>query len=146
MGATSGLCKEKIRRNPCLRRFLDWVKPSPEEIFTKLNGGKVFSKIDLSEAYLHIPVEEESTKILCINTHKGLYKFNRLPFGMKVAPSIFQQTMDTMLMGQNFATAYLDDILIKSDNVEEHAPHIKEFFNRIQDFGFKVKEKKYDFF
>lgn len=93
-----------------------YLLPNPEKIFTKLNGDKVFSKIDLSEAYLQIPAEEESTKILCINTHKELYIFNRLPFGIKVALSIFQQTMDTMLMGQNFATAYLDDILIKSDN------------------------------
>ena len=43
--------------------------PSPEEVFNKLNGGKVFSKIDLSEAYLQIPVEENSSKLLCINTH-----------------------------------------------------------------------------
>ena len=46
--------------------------PRPEEVFNKLNGGKVFSKIDLSEAYLHIPVEENSSKLLCINTIKEL--------------------------------------------------------------------------
>ena len=54
--------------------------PSPEENFDKLNGGKVFSKIDLSEAYIQIPVEENSSKLLCINTHRGLYKFDRLVF------------------------------------------------------------------
>lgn len=48
--------------------------PSPEEIFNKLNGGKIFSKIDLSDAYLQIEVDEESSKLLCINAHKGLYK------------------------------------------------------------------------
>ena len=42
--------------------------PSPEEVFNKLNGRKVFSKIDLREAYLQIPVEENSSKLLCINT------------------------------------------------------------------------------
>ena len=52
--------------------------PSPEEIFNKLNGGKVFSKIDSSEVYLQIPVEENSSKLLCINTHRELYKFDRL--------------------------------------------------------------------
>ena len=44
--------------------------PSPEEVFNKLNGGKVFSKIDLSETYLQIPVEENCSKLLCINTHR----------------------------------------------------------------------------
>ena len=52
--------------------------PSPEEVFNKLNGGKVFSKIDLSEAYHQIPVKENSSKLLCINIHRGLYKFDRL--------------------------------------------------------------------
>ena len=41
--------------------------PQPEEVFNKLNGGKVFPKIDLSEAYLQIPVKENSSKLLCIN-------------------------------------------------------------------------------
>ena len=76
--------------------------PSPEEVFNKLNRGKVFSKIDLSEAYLQIPVEENSSKLFCINTHRGLYKFDRLVFGIKVAPAIFQQVMDTMLGGFDF--------------------------------------------
>ena len=58
--------------------------PSPE-VFKKLNGGKFFSKIDLSDAYLQISVEEESSKLLCINTYRGLYKFERLAFGVKVA-------------------------------------------------------------
>ena len=57
--------------------------PSPKEVFNELNGGKVFSKIDLSEAYLQIPVEENRSKLLCINTHRGLYKFERLVFWNK---------------------------------------------------------------
>ena len=75
---------------------------NPEEAFNKLNGGKVFSKIDLSEAYLQISFEENCSKLLCINTHRGLYKFDRLVFGIKVAPAIFQKVMDTMLNGFDF--------------------------------------------
>ena len=67
-----------------------YLLPSPEEIFNQLNGGKIFSKIDLSDAYLQIEVEENSSKLLSINTHRGLYKFNRLAFGVKFAPAIFQ--------------------------------------------------------
>ena len=73
--------------------------PTPEEIFLKLNGGKVFQKIDLSEVYLQVKVEEECTKYLTIHTHSGLYHLRRLPFGLKVAPSLFQHIMDTMLSG-----------------------------------------------
>ena len=92
--------------------------PSPEEGFNKLNGGKVFSKIDLNEAYLQIPKEENSSKLLCINIYRWLYKFDRRVFGIKVAPAIFQQVMDTMLGGFDFTFAYVDDIVISSKTKE----------------------------
>ena len=53
--------------------------PSPEEVFTKLNGGSsFFSKIDLNDAYLQIPVNNDSANLLCINTHRVLYRYERL--------------------------------------------------------------------
>ena len=104
-----------------------YTLPGPEEIFTKLNGGRYFSKIDLTEAYLQIPTDHESTKLLCISTHRGLFMYERLPFGVKTAPAVFQQIMDTMIAGLDFATAYLDDILVKSNSIEEHKGFPKKF-------------------
>ena len=101
---------------------------SPEEVFNKLIGGNVFSKIDLSKAYLQIPVEENSSKLLCINTHRGLYKFDRLVFGIKVTPAIFQQVMDTMLGSFDFTFAYLDDIVNCSKMKELHREHLNKVF------------------
>ena len=119
--------------------------PSPEEVFKKLNGGKVFSKIDLSEAYLQISVEENSSKLLCINAHRRMYKFDRLIFEIKVAPVIFQQVRDTMLGGFDFTFAYLDDIVLSSKTKELHREHLNKVFAQIREFGFKVKEAKCDF-
>lgn len=51
--------------------------------------GKIFSKLDLSQVYLQMPVQEESKPYLTINTHQGLYAYNRLPFGVASAPAIF---------------------------------------------------------
>ena len=59
---------------------------------------------------------------------KGFLKFNRLPFRIKVVPGMFQQMMDAMLGDLDFPVAYLDDILIKSRNREEHAKHVKLVF------------------
>ena len=138
-----------------MRRFSTWLNaalkdyhypfPSLEEAFEKLNGGKVFSKIDLFEAYLQIPVEENSSKLLCINTHRGLDKFDRLVFRIKVAPAIFQQVMDTMLSGFDFTFAYLDDIVISHKTKELHRENLNKVFAQIREFGFKVKEAKCDF-
>ncbi len=63
---------------------------SPEDIFSKLNSGKVFSMIDLSEAYLQEKVDEE---LFVMNTHKGCFELNRLPLSLNVAPSSFQQVI-----------------------------------------------------
>ena len=119
--------------------------PTPEEVFNKLNGGVVFFKVDLSDAYLQIPVEEECSKLLCINTHRGIYKFERLAFGIKVATAIFQQVMDTMLSGLDFVCAYLDDIVIVSKSTEEHHRQIHDVFERMHNFGFRIKETKCEF-
>ena len=121
---------------------LNYLLPCPEDIFAKLNGGKFFSKIGLSDAYLQIPVEEASLKLLCINTHRGLCKFERLPFGVKVAQAIFQQVIDTMLSSLDFVVAYLDDILMKSKSIIEHKEHVHKVFTKIQDYSFKLKETK----
>nr|XP_012217182.1 PREDICTED: uncharacterized protein K02A2.6-like [Linepithema humile] len=64
--------------------------PIPDEIFAKLANKKIFSVIDLSDAFLQIEVAEESQKYLTINTHRELFMYNRLPFGIKTAPANFQ--------------------------------------------------------
>ncbi|GAB1597557.1 hypothetical protein Ahia01_000032200, partial [Argonauta hians] len=104
--------------NECVKDY-SYPLPCPEEIFAKLNGGKIFAKLDFSDAYLQIKVADECAQYLTINTHKGLFKLNRLPFGLKVAPAVFQQIMDSMLSEFDFAVAYLDDILIKSESYNQ---------------------------
>ena len=148
MGCSNGIYKKKISGNPGMRRFFHRIKcctqglplstPQPRRGFNKLNGGKVFSKIDLSEAYFQIPGVKNSSKPLCINTHRELYKFDRLVFGIKVAPAIFQQVMDTMLGGFDFTFAYLEDIVISSKTKELHREHLNKVFAQIREFGFKV--------
>lgn len=70
--------------------------PRVDDLFANLSGGKSFSKLDLSQAYFQLPLAEDSKKFVTINTHKGLFVYNRLPFGVSSAPSIFQRTMETL--------------------------------------------------
>lgn len=63
--------------------------PLPDDIFAKLAGKQYFTVIDFSDAYFQLAVEEESQELLTINTHRGLFKFKRLPFGVKSAPGAF---------------------------------------------------------
>ena len=100
----------------------DWAFPT---VYIKKKNRKIkecadfstgFSKLDLSEAYLQVKVNEECLKYLIINMHKRIFKLSCLLFGLKVAPSLFQQIMDSMLAGMEYTIAYLDDNLIKSEN------------------------------
>ena len=65
--------------------------PRVDEFFATLAGGKTFSKLDLQHAYLQLPLETNSKQYTTINTHRGLFQYNRLPFGVSSAPGIFQR-------------------------------------------------------
>ncbi len=73
--------------------------PKPNDLFVAFNGGTLFSKIGFSDAYFQVELDDDSKDLLIINTHKGLFRFNRLPFGITSTPSIFQKIMDQMLSG-----------------------------------------------
>ena len=68
-----------------------------EDLYATLSGGKTFSKLDLSNADLQIPIHSDSKKYhTTINTHQGLYQFNRPPFGISSSAGIFQRCMDNV--------------------------------------------------
>ena len=62
--------------------------PVPDDLFSKLNGGQIFSKIDFSDAYLQVEVDPGCKEFLTINTHRGLFQYNRLPLVSNV-PQLF---------------------------------------------------------
>ena len=94
--------------------------PKPEDLFATLAGGTVFSKLDLSQAYLQVQLEEESMPYVTIDTHQGLYRQMRLPFGVASAPALFQKIMDVVLQGIPGVICYIDDILVSGKDEESH--------------------------
>lgn len=85
-----------------------------------LHGGVAFSKLDLSRAYAQIPLDPESRKIVTINTHIGLFKCNRLPYGVSSDPGSFQKIMDQTIGGRKGVGIFLDDVLITAGTREMH--------------------------
>ena len=86
--------------------------PQIEELFTAVAGGKIFSKLDLSHAYLQLQLDEALQEYVTINTHHGLYHYTILPFSVSSAPAIFQHTMETLLRDLPMVVMYIDDILV----------------------------------
>lgn len=116
--------------------------PRVDELFASLSGGRYFSKLDLSNAYLQIELEEESKKFVTINTPKGLFQYNRLPFGISSAPAIFQRCMETLLQGCKGISVYLDDILISGATEEEHLQNLDKVLAILGAAGIKLNRDK----
>ena len=85
--------------------------PKIEDLFVCVAGGKAFTKLDLSQAYQQVSLAEESRKYVVINTHRGLFRYNGMPFGVSSAPGVFQRVMENLLKDIPKVVVYLDDIL-----------------------------------
>ena len=120
--------------------------PTPDEIFSTLAGGKLFSKLDLSHVYIQLAVNEALRPYLTINTHQGLCTYNRLPFGVASAPAIFQKMMDTVLQGISGVTCYIDDILVSSKDEESYFAILEELLSRLDKHNFRLKLEKCEFY
>ena len=116
--------------------------PKIEDLFAQLAGGKSFTKLDLSQAYQQICLDVESKPYVTINTHKGLFQYNRLPYGVSSAPGIFQRMMDTLLQGMEHVVAYLDDILITGTSDEAHLTTLGEVLCRLENAGLQLQRNK----
>ena len=119
--------------------------PRVEDLFSKLEGGKTFTKLDLSQAYQQLQLDADSRKYVVINTHKGLFRFTRLPYGVSSAPGIFQKAMESLLQGIPRVTVYIDDILITGESEAEHLQSLEEVLRRLQTAGLRVKKHKCQF-
>ena len=111
-----------------------------------VSWGTSISKIDLSHAYQQVELDEYSEKYLTINTHKGLYRYKRLPFGVSSAPAIFQRIMDQLLKEVKLTVCHLDEILISGGSPEEHLAILEEVFKRLQEHGIRLNPAKCIFF
>ena len=135
----------KVTLNSCLQ-VDQYPMPKIDDIFANLAGGQKFSKIDLRQAYLQLPMDEESMKLLTINTHKGLYQFTRLPFGVASSPAIWQRTIDQILQGLEGVQCILDDMIVTGKTEQEHLKNLDNVLSRMQRFGLRANLNKCYFF
>lgn len=112
-----------------------YLLPRPSDLFTML---------DLSAAYQQLSLDAESRKLVTINTHKGLFQFTRLSFGVASAPAVFQRTMDTVLQGIPQVICYIDDILVTGKTEAEHLSNLEVLKNMLE-HGVCVKKEKCQF-
>ncbi|XP_055331222.1 uncharacterized protein K02A2.6-like [Paramacrobiotus metropolitanus] len=87
-------------------------------------------------------LDDESEQLVVINTHKGLFRYNRLPFGVASGPSIFQQIIERILQDCEGVPVYIDDIIVTGKTDEEHQRNLEAVLERLEKYGLRVKLSK----
>ena len=117
--------------------------PTLSSFNERLVGCTVFSKVDLKQAFQQVCVEESSQEKTAIITTLGLFKFLRMPFGLKNAAQCFQRNVHQLLNDLPFATfIYMDDLIVGSVDKEQHLLDLRCLFQRLKDTGLLLNRKK----
>ena len=143
-GTTRSWGDYAVTVNPQLN--MPWYPiPLPEDVFVKLRGGKRLTKLDLKSAYQQLPLDPDSQQYVTINTHRGLYRYKRLPFGIASSPAIFQRMMDIILQGLDHVASIQDDILITGKDNEEHITNLNLVLNWLDYYELRMQLNKCKF-
>jgi len=125
--------------------------PKIDDLLDQLGKCRYFSTLDLKSGYWQIQVHPSSQAKTAFTTHKGLFEFRVMPFGLMNAPAAFQRLMQQILStldrdgSPNFVAVYLDDILIFSETFADHKYHIKQVLQKLEEVNLKLNPKKCHF-
>lgn len=128
VGKASGeprICLDLRRVNQAVVRE-HFPMPVVEEYLARLGKGRIWSKLDIREAFHQVELSEDSRDITTFITNRGLFRFKRLPFGLVTAPEIFQRIMEEMLAGCEGTCWYLDDVIIEGETKEIHDRNVQK--------------------
>lgn len=121
--------------------------PRIDDQLDKLYGCHYFTSLDLSSGYHQIPMAANSKQLTSFVTPDGQYEYNRMPFGLANAPSVFQRLMNKVLGSLKYdaITVYLDDILIPSTTVDERLKRLSEVLKVLEEEGLTLRLEKCKF-
>ena len=138
------ICVDMREANKAIKREKHPM-PTIDDLISDLNESKVFSKLDLSNAYHQLELDEESRYITTFTTHLGLFRYKRLIFGVNAAAEIFQKTIADLIHDIQGAQNLSDDIIIHGKNQQEHDKTLYEVMKRLDDNGAKLNKDKCKF-
>jgi hypothetical protein len=121
--------------------------PRIDILFDQLAGAKVFSKIDLRSGYHQIKIKPSDIPKIAFSTRYGFYEYLFMSFGLTNAPAYFMYLMNSVFMPElnKFVVVFIDDILIYSKNLEDHARHLHIILQRLQEHHLYAKFSKCEF-
>jgi len=116
--------------------------PKMQSFNEDMAGCQIFSKFDLQSAYHQLRVAKEDRDKTTINTTLGLFRFKRVPFGLKNAGACLQRNINLILKDVPNIFVYMDDVIVASKTEEEHLDHLKALFRKLKEHNLLVSKKK----
>ena len=117
--------------------------PKIQEMLLKLEGFMFTTSLDLNMGYYHLLLMPNASWLCTVVLPWGKYEYLRLPMGLCNSPNIFQERMSNLMIGLEFARAYLEDLLIISKHdFNEHLEHLEVALNRLSKAGLKINASK----
>lgn len=120
--------------------------PEVDDILTEIGEFLYYIVLDLKGAFLQLMLSRFAQELLVITTHLGLFAYLRMPFGIKPASSIFQALIDRALKGIKGVFAYIDDIILGGNSIEELMEKLDQVLERLSQFNIKVNFEKCSWF
>ena len=123
--------------------------PVIEDVTPDLSKAKVFTKVDARNGYLHVVLDEDSSKLTIFDTPFGRYRWKRLPFGISVASEIFQKRILQALERLQGLVIIHDDMVVYGvgDSIEEatsdHNKNLANFLMKCREKGVKLNKKSW---
>ena len=115
--------------------------PIIDDMLANMSGCKYFTSLDLTSGYYQVEMDSESKEKTAFIVDNKLLEFNRLPFGLKNAPGLFQRIMQQVLVDTG-VLPYLDDIVIASSEFDKHLASIRNVLSRFRQYNLKIKPSK----
>jgi transposase InsO family protein len=122
--------------------------PRIQDLLRAVRGSCFFVTLDLRAGYWQIPVAEESIYKTAFRTHRGLFEWIRMPFGLINAPASFQRLMEQVLGDLHYSgvLVYIDDILIHAETEAQTLNLTEVVFQRLSESNLTLKLEKSSFF
>jgi len=141
------------KKDQLLRMCVDYrplnavTRPRIDILFDQLSKAKVFSKIDLRSGYHQIKIRPQDIPQTAFSTRYGLYEYLVMSFGLTNAPAYFMYLMNSVFMPEldKFVVVFIDDILVYSENEQDHAEHLRVVLTRLREHQLYAKFSKCQF-
>jgi hypothetical protein len=121
--------------------------PLIQETLNRLSKAKYYTKLDIIAAFNRVRIAEGDEWLTAFRTRYGLFEYLVMPFGLANAPSTFQHYVNDALRPflDVFCSAYIDDVLIYSDNLEDHKKHVRSVLLALREAGLQLDVDKCEF-